>query len=105
MAAYAQLPTDPKVNSYIELDAANLVMQKRLYTDAWDNASESPGAWNYVVDDPGAALTPGATVIPVRDGVRDWTDGSQFTFGDPGGGNTTYTVVGNATPPVARIGH
>lgn len=103
MAAYAQLPTDPKVNSYIELDPANLVMQRRLYTDSWDNASESPGAWNYVVDDPGAALNPGDTVITIKDGVRDWTVGSQFTFGDPGPGVQVYTVTIAASPPVTSI--
>lgn len=103
MAAYAQLPTDPKVNSYIELDPANLVLQRRLYTDAWDNASESPGATNYIVDDPGAALTPGTTTIPIKDGIRDWTVGSQFTFGDPGLGVQVYTVTLAATPPVTAI--
>lgn len=103
MAAFAQLPTDVKVNSYIELDPANLVLQRRLYTTAWDNASESPGAWNYVVDDPGAALTPGTTAIPVKDGIRDWTVGTQFTFGDPGLGVQVYTVTLAATPPVTTI--
>jgi hypothetical protein len=105
MAAYAQPPTDPKVNSYCELDAANLILQRRLYTDAWDNASQSPGAWDYVVDDPGATLTPGATSIPVRDGVRNWTDGDLITFGStlPGDGSQTYTIVGDFSPPVTTI--
>lgn len=103
MAAYADPPTDPKVNAYIDLDAANLVMQRRLYTTAWDNASQSPGAWNYVVDDPGSALIVGDTVIPLRDGVRNWTDGDQLTFGDPGVGSQVYTVVGDVSPPVASI--
>lgn len=103
MAAFAQLPTDVKVNSYIEMDPANLVLQRRLYTTAWDNASESPGAWQYVVDDPGAALTPGTTTIPVKDGIRDWTVGSQFTFGDPGPGVQVYTITLAATPPVTSI--
>lgn len=103
MAAYAQPPTDVKANSYIELDPANLVLQGRLYTTAWTDASESPGAWNYVVDDAGGALIVGDTAIPVKDGVRDWTAGSQFTFGDPAPGNQVYTVGSAEVPPVTSV--
>lgn len=92
MAVFSQPPTDVKVNSYVDLDRANYLLARRLHTEAWDNASESPGARNYVVDDPGASLAPGATTIPIRDGAGDWTTGNVIQFGDPATGNPTYTV-------------
>lgn len=103
MAAFAQPPTDPKVNTYATLDQANAFMARRLYTEAWDNASESPGGRDYVVDDPGAALGVGDTVIPVKDGQGDWTAGNTLTFTDPGPGVPVYVIVGTFLPPVTSI--
>ena len=101
MALFAQPPTDPKVNSYATLDQANAFLATRLYTDAWDNASESPGAREYVVD--GAGLSPGDTVIPVKDGKGDWTNGNTLTFVDPGPVVPVYTIVGTFAEPVTSI--
>lgn len=100
MAAFAQPPTDPKVNTYATLDQANAFLARRLYTEAWDNASESPGARDYVVD---GAHSPGDTVITIKDGQGDWTVGSRLTFVDPGPGVPVYTVTLAATEPVASI--
>ena len=103
MAAFALPPTDSKVNTYVTLDQANDILARRLYTDAWDNASESPGGREYVVDDPGATLIVGSTVIPIKDGKGDWTDGNTLTFANPDVGVPVYTTVGAETEPVTSI--
>ena len=103
MAVFAQPPTDPKVNSYATLDQANDFMARRLFTESWDNALESPSARDYVVDDSGGALIVGDTVIPVKDGKGDWANGNTLTFVDPGPGVPVYTIVGTFAPPVTSI--
>jgi hypothetical protein len=94
-------PLDPKANSYVSLDRANEILEQRLYTDAWDNASESPGGRGYTVNDPGATLAPGDTTIPVTGGVGGFLATNRIGFAN----STTneYQVATDAPAPVSSI--
>lgn len=85
MAVFAD-PLDPKCNSYVTLDAANNHLLRRLYTEAWDNAGQTPDGRNYKVD---GAFVAGNTAILLKSGVGDFTAGDQITFG----GSQVHTVV------------
>lgn len=87
------LVTTPKstvANSYVTVLRANEIMARRLHTTAWDNATAIPSAEGYLVNDPGAALVPGATSVPVDGGSGTFTAGSEIQFE---GDSTIYTVA------------
>ena len=94
-------PLDPKANSYVSLDRANEILEQRLYTDAWDNASESPGGRGYTVNDPGATLVPGSTTIPITGGVGGFLATNRIGFS----GSTTnvYKIASDAPAPVTSV--
>jgi hypothetical protein len=94
MAVYSDPPTDVKVNSYVSLDLANYFNVRALNTASWDAASQTPDAREYLVNDPGGTLIIGSTSIPVDGGKGGWTDGNEFTFGDPGTGVPVYKIDG-----------
>lgn len=103
MAVFNDPPTDVKVNSYSSLDQGNFHMARRLHTDAWDNATESPSARGYLVDDPGATLIIGSTTIPIDTGKGDWKAGNVLIFGDPVSGIQEYQIVSDVASPATSI--
>ena len=94
-------PSDPRANSYVSLDDANQILEQRLYTDAWDDASQSPGGRGYLVDDPGATLAPGSTVIPLKDGEGGFTAANRVSF--QASQSTEYKIDVDAPAPVVSV--
>ena len=94
-------PDDPRANSYVSLDRANEILEQRLYTSAWDDASESPGGRGYKVNDPGGTLVAGDTTIPVTGGVGGFLATNRIGFGV----NTTpvYQIETDAPAPVVSV--
>lgn len=93
-------PFDPRQNSYVSLAEANFINGNRLDTPAWDSAGQSPSATGYLVNDPGASLTLGATTIPLKDGTGNFTQGDTVTFV---GDSNTYEVTTDEAEPVTSI--
>ena len=93
-------PADLRANSYVGLDNANNILNDRPHTASWDNASQDPDGREYVIDDPGATLVPGATTIPLRGGKGNFGDTNRFTIN---GDSTEYTIVGAVAAPATSI--
>lgn len=100
MAVFAD-PSDPKANCYVSLDRANEILEQRLNTGPWDDASESPGGRGYTVNDPGATLAPGAVSIPVEGGLGGFLATNRIGFS--GSTGNEYTVDADVSAPVATV--